>query len=63
MKTKIVARKRLELPENPQFLSPPTVTKPLDRCAIAVTVMSYVLDADIEIELDGITASRISVSL
>jgi len=54
MKTKIVERKRLELPDNRQFLSPPIVTEPLYECAIAVTVISYVLDADIELEVDGI---------
>jgi hypothetical protein len=54
MKTKIVKRKRLELPDNPKFLSPPIVTEPLYQCAIAVMVISYVLDADLEIEVDGI---------
>lgn len=54
MKTKIVERKRLELPDNLQFLSPPIVTEPLYECAIAVTVISYILDADIELEVDGV---------
>jgi len=60
MKTKIVERKRLELPDNPKFLSPPIVTKPLYQCAIAVTVISYVLDADLEIEVDGVTVAGVN---
>ncbi|GAB1541203.1 hypothetical protein NUACC21_38730 [Scytonema sp. NUACC21] len=54
MKTQILNRERLELPDNRQFLSPPIVTQPLYQCALAVTVISYQLNADIEIEVDGV---------
>jgi hypothetical protein len=63
MKTNIVERKRLELPDNPQLLSPPIITEPLYQCATAVTVTSYVLDADIEIEVAGVTVASINGGL
>lgn len=54
MDSKIVNRKELELKENPTFLSPPVVDEPLYQCANAVTVFSYVPEAMIEVEINGV---------
>lgn len=53
MDSKIVNRRELELEDDPSFLSPPIVDEPLYQCATAVTVLSYVPDAEIEVEIDG----------
>ncbi|WP_440947795.1 hypothetical protein ACSAZL_05970 [Methanosarcina sp. T3] len=53
MDSKVVNRNELELEDDPSFLSPPIVEEPLYQCATAVTVYSYVPDAEIEIEVDG----------
>jgi len=53
MNSKVVERERLDLQENPEFLSPPVIVEPLYQCATAVTVQSYAPGAEIEIEVEG----------
>jgi hypothetical protein len=53
VKSQVVERERLELEENRELLSPPVVVEPLYQCATAVTVRSYMPDAEIEIRVDG----------
>jgi hypothetical protein len=55
MITRVVERDRLDLPQDPERISPPVVVEPLYQCAIAVTVIAYVPEADIEVEVNGIT--------
>lgn len=53
MKSQVVERGRLKLEENRELLSPPVVVEPLYQCGTAVTVRSYVPDAEIEIRVGG----------
>ena len=53
MNSKVVERERLDLQENPEFLSPPVIVEPLYQCATTVTVQSYAPGAEIEIEVEG----------
>jgi hypothetical protein len=53
MKSKVVNRERLELKDDPHFLSPPIVDEPLYQCATTVTVLSYAPNAKIEVEVAG----------
>lgn len=50
---------RKDFREDPNFLSPPVVVEPLYQCAIAVTVISYVPDAKIEVEVDGVSVNTV----
>jgi hypothetical protein len=53
MNPRIVSRKERELKDDPELLSPPVIVGPLYQCATAVTVRSYVPDAEIDLEVDG----------
>jgi dienelactone hydrolase len=53
MNAHVVDRKRLDLREDPNFLSPPWVQAPLYQCAIAVVVHGYVATANIEVQVNG----------
>ena len=57
MASKVVDRRELDLKKDPEVLSAPIVKEPLYQCAIAVTVLSYVPDAKIEIEVDGVSVA------
>lgn len=43
----------LDLRDDPEVLSPPIVDSPLYECAIAVTVLGFVPNAELELEIDG----------
>src|SRR5436190_876070 len=53
MGSTVVSRKRLDLQDNPELLSPPRLNEPLYQCASAITVYGYVLNATIDIQLNG----------
>ena len=43
-----------------EILSPPIVDQPLYRCATAVTVLSFVAHADLEVQLNGSTVAAVT---
>lgn len=53
MPSREVPLKELDLQDNREVLSPPIVAEPLYQCAIAVTVLGFVPQAELEIEVDG----------
>ena len=53
MNSKVVSREELKLKDDPKLLSPPAVDEPLYQCGTAVTVLSYEINAKIEIEIAG----------
>jgi hypothetical protein len=53
MNAHVVDRKRLDLRDDPNLLSPPWVQDPLYQCATAVVVHGYVATADIEVQVNG----------
>ena len=59
MKSKIVNRRRLDLKDERKFLSPPIVVEPLYQCATAATVIGYVFDASITLQVDGSTVATV----
>ena len=48
-----IPRSRLDLQDNREVLSPPTVKAPLYACATAVTVLGFVPNAELELEIAG----------
>lgn len=48
-----VNRQRLDIKDNPEFISPPYLEEPLYQCATAVTVRGFIPHAKIDIEVDG----------
>jgi hypothetical protein len=50
-----INRKEAGIEENPQLLSPPIVVEPLYQCATAVVVAGGVVDATIEVEVNGVS--------
>jgi hypothetical protein len=60
MSTEVVSRDRLDLRPDRQRLSPPIVVAPLYQCAIAVTVIAYVPEAEIEVQVNGVTEANVS---
>jgi len=53
MNAKTVSRRRLAIKEAPERLSPPIVVEPLYQCATAVTVIGFVPEAQIDVEVNG----------
>ena len=53
MNSKIVKRGRLDVKDDPKFLSPPLLVEPLYQCATAVVVVSFAPNAKLAIEVDG----------
>ncbi|MGH2531390.1 MAG: hypothetical protein ACRDJW_03685 [Thermomicrobiales bacterium] len=51
-----VPRRRLDLKDEPELISPPIVAEPLYQCAIAVTVLAFLPHAEIDVEVDGVIA-------
>ena len=47
-----VPTRQLDLRDNPEAISPPTVVEPLYRCAVAVKVIGYLPEADVEVEIN-----------
>ena len=62
MNSKVVSRKKLDFKDDPKYLSPPIIAEPLYQCATIVVVHSYVPNANIELELDGLTISAMIIS-
>ena len=60
MSSTVIKRDRLEVKDDPKFLSPPLIDEPLYQCGTAVTVRGYVLDAKIELEVDGASVAIVS---
>ncbi len=60
MSSKIVSRRERDFKENPEFLSPPVIVEPLYQCAISVTIISYVPNADIDVEVDGVVVVSVA---
>jgi hypothetical protein len=52
MNATIVKRPK-ELPENRKSISPPLIQEPLYRCAVAVTVLAYQPNAEIDLDVSG----------
>lgn len=52
MEQREVSRKRLDLKDDPTFLSPPWLAEPYG-CAVSITVYGFVPHAEIEVEIDG----------
>ncbi len=48
-----VNRQRLDIRDDPEFISPPYLEEPLYQCATAVTVRGFIPHAKIDIEVDG----------
>jgi hypothetical protein len=48
-----VDRQRLDIKDDPGFISPPYLQEPLYQCASAVTVRGFIPHAKIDIEVDG----------
>ena len=55
MDGKTVPRDRLKLRDDPAVISPPIVRSPLYACATAVTVVGFIPNAEIELEIGGTT--------
>src|SRR5687767_11104928 len=53
MTSREVPRKGLDLQDNPEVISPPIVAEPLYQCAVAVTVLGFVPNAELALEVDG----------
>jgi hypothetical protein len=51
----IVLRDRLKLRDNPKLISPPTVVSPLYQCAKAVTIVGFIANATLDVQVDGVT--------
>jgi len=60
MSSKVVNRKRLELKDDRKLLSPPVVDEPLYQCATAVTVRGYVVNAQIDVRVNGVTVASVA---
>ena len=50
-----INRKEAGVDDNPKLLSPPLVVEPLYQCATAVVVVGGVLEAKIEVEVNGVS--------
>lgn len=48
-----VDRQRLDIKDDPEFISPPYLEEPLYQCASAVTIRGFIPHAKIVIEVDG----------
>lgn len=55
MNAEVVERERLDLEQDRERLSPPIVVAPLYQCATAVTIIAYVPEAEIEVQVNGAT--------
>lgn len=53
-----ISRREAGVDDNPKLLSPPVVVQPLYQCATAVVVTGGVLDATIEVQVNGATAGN-----
>jgi len=51
----IVPRDRLKLRDNPKLISPPTVVSPLYQCAKAVTIVGFIGNATLDVQVSGVT--------
>lgn len=49
-----VPRNKVELRDNPELLSAPIIVQPLYGCAKDVNVIGYILDATLDLELNGV---------
>ena len=59
MEQRDVPRERLQLRDNPELLSPPTVVEPLYQCATAVTVIGFIPHAKIRLRVNGTTVATV----
>src|SRR5438046_760236 len=48
-----IPREKLHLRDDPEVLSPPSITQPLYACAKAVNVTGYVPGATLDLEING----------
>lgn len=53
-----IPRERLDLKDDREVLSPPTVDTPLYACATAVTILGFVPDAELDLEIAGSSLPR-----
>jgi hypothetical protein len=60
MNAHVVDRKRLDLRDDRNLLSPPWVQEPLYQCATAVVVHGYVATADIEVQVNGASVAIVN---
>lgn len=60
MNQREVNRRELDLKEDPSLLSPPIVAEPLYHCATVVTVLGFVPQASIDVEVNGGMVASVS---
>ncbi|MEJ8849512.1 hypothetical protein [Variovorax rhizosphaerae] len=53
MSEKIIIKRPRALPESPKAISPPVIQEPLYQCAVAVTVLAYQPNAEIDLDVAG----------
>ena len=59
MSERVIFREEIDLQRNPELLSPPYLVEPLYRCATSVTVKGFVPEAELDIEVIGVSFDTI----